>query len=103
MMWTTSQRLPQLSTADRARPSGGKRRPRLSTPCCDQRRLALRRPVETEQDTSLAFGNRCHEAAVHLSMGSAGDSYDTDISESFFPTLECELLPRRPFRSQAEA
>src|SRR5215212_2789294 len=47
MMWTTSRRSPQLSTADRARPSGGKRRPRLSTPCCDQVRLALRRPVET--------------------------------------------------------
>src|SRR3954471_12972411 len=52
MMWTTSRRSLQLSTADRARPSGGKRRPRLSTPCCDQRRLALRRPVESEEGTS---------------------------------------------------
>ena len=36
-------------------------------------------------------------------MGSVGDAYDNAMCESFFATLECELLARRRFRSQAEA
>lgn len=55
------------------------------------------------QYTSLAFGNRCREAGVRPSMGSVGDAYDNAMAESFFSTLECELLARRRFRSQAEA
>ncbi len=55
------------------------------------------------QYTSLAFGNRCREAGVRPSMGSAGDAYDNAMCESFFATLECELLERRRFASQAEA
>ncbi len=37
------------------------------------------------------------------SMGSVGDAYDNALCESFFATLECELIDRRRFRSQAEA
>ena len=37
------------------------------------------------------------------SMGSVGDAYDNAMCESFFATLECELLERRRFASQAEA
>jgi putative transposase len=55
------------------------------------------------QYTSLAFGNRCKEAGVRPSMGSVGDAYDNAMCESFFATLECELLERRRFASQAEA
>jgi putative transposase len=55
------------------------------------------------QYTSLAFGARCHEAGVRPSMGSVGDAYDNAMCESFFATLECELLDRRRFASQAEA
>ena len=36
-------------------------------------------------------------------MGSVGDAYDDAMCESFFATLECELLDRRRFASQAEA
>ena len=36
-------------------------------------------------------------------MGSVGDAYDNAMCESFFATLECELLDRRRFKSQAEA
>ena len=36
-------------------------------------------------------------------MGSVGDAYDNAMCESFFATLECELLDRRRFTSQAEA
>ena len=55
------------------------------------------------QYTSLAFGKRCKETGVRPSMGSVGDAYDNAMCESFFATLECELLDRRRFASQAEA
>jgi len=55
------------------------------------------------QYTSVAFGKRCGEAGVRPSMGSVGDAYDNAMAESFFPTLEAELLKRRRFTSQAEA
>ena len=55
------------------------------------------------QYTAIAFGNRCREAGVRPSMGSVGDAYDNAMAESFFSTLECELLSRRRFASQADA
>jgi putative transposase len=55
------------------------------------------------QYTSLGFGARCSEAGVRPSMGSVGDAYDNALCESFFATIECELLARRRFGSQAEA
>ena len=55
------------------------------------------------QYTSLAFGKRCRDAGVRPSTGSVEDCYDNAICESFFATLECELLERRRFRSHAEA
>jgi putative transposase len=63
----------------------------------------LRRPVESTQYTSLAFGKRCKESRVRPSMGSVGDAYDNAMCESFFATLECELLNRRRFKTQTEA
>jgi hypothetical protein len=36
-------------------------------------------------------------------MGSVGDAYDNAMAESFFATLECELLDRCRFKTQAEA
>ena len=44
------------------------------------------------QYTSIEFGKRCREAGVRPSMGSVGDAYDNAMAESFFATLECELL-----------
>jgi len=55
------------------------------------------------QYTSIAFGARCREAGVRPSMGSVGDAYDNALCESFFATLECELLDRSCFHTQAEA
>lgn len=55
------------------------------------------------QYTSIAFGKRCEEMGVRPSMGSVGDAYDNALCESFFATLECELLDRRRFSTQAEA
>ena len=55
------------------------------------------------QYTSLAFGQRCRAAGVRPSMGSVGDCYDNAMCESFFATLECELLDRSTFHTPAEA
>ena len=55
------------------------------------------------QYTSLAFGKRCREAAVVASTGSAGDCYDNAMAESFFATLECELIDRRSFQTRTQA
>jgi putative transposase len=55
------------------------------------------------QYTSVAYGRRCEELGVKPSTGSTGDAYDNAMAESFFATLECELLQRRSFQSKAEA
>jgi putative transposase len=55
------------------------------------------------QYTSIEFGKRCREAGVRPSMGSVGDCYDNAMCESFFATLECELLDRTRFRNHDEA
>ena len=62
------------------------------------------RQLRQERDIlAKAAGKRCKEAGVRPSMGSVGDAYDNAMCESFFATLECELLDRRRFRSHAEA
>ena len=58
---------------------------------------------EPGQYTSIAFGLRCKEARVRPSMGSVGDAYDNAMCESFFATLETELIERKSFLNQAEA
>lgn len=55
------------------------------------------------QYTSIAFGNRCREMGVKPSMGTVGDAYDNAMAESFFATLECELIDRRSWKSKTEA
>jgi putative transposase len=55
------------------------------------------------QYTSIGFGLRCKEAGVRPSMGSVGDCYDNAMCESFFATLECELIQRTKFKTRAQA
>ena len=55
------------------------------------------------QYTSVDFGKRCKEMGVRPSMGSVGDAYDNAMAESFFASLECELIDRRSWKSYAEA
>jgi transposase InsO family protein len=55
------------------------------------------------QYASIAFGERCRKYGVRLSMGSVGDCFDNALAESFFATLECELLDRHCYRTRAEA
>ena len=72
--------------------------------------LTTRRPTgvihhsdQGSQYSSIEFGHRCRDAGVRPSMGSVGDAYDNAMCESFFATLECELLARCQFKTQAEA
>jgi putative transposase len=72
--------------------------------------LTMRRPRgvihhsdQGSQYASIAFGNRCRNAKVRPSMGSVGDCYDNAMAESFFATLECELLDRSSFKTHAQA
>ncbi len=72
--------------------------------------LTQRRPADVihhsdqgSQYTSVAFGQRCAKMGVRPSMGSVGDAYDNAMAESFFASLECELIDRRSFQTKAEA
>jgi putative transposase len=55
------------------------------------------------QYTAAAFTDRCRALGIQCSMGTTGDCYDNALAESFFATLECELLDRRPFQTHEEA
>ena len=55
------------------------------------------------QYTSIAFGERCKKLGVRPSMGTVGDAYDNAMAESFFATLECELIDRRSWPTKTDA
>jgi len=55
------------------------------------------------QYTSTVFGARCAEAGIVPSMGTVGDAYDNALAESFFATLECELIDREQLTTREEA
>lgn len=72
--------------------------------------IALRKPTDVihhsdqgSQYTALAFGSRCKTMGVRPSMGTVGDAYDNAMAESFFASLECELIERRSFKTKTEA
>lgn len=55
------------------------------------------------QYTSIAFGRRMREVGIAASMGSVGDSYDNAMAESFFASLETELIDRTVWRDHHQA
>jgi putative transposase len=55
------------------------------------------------QYTAIDFGQRCRAEGVRPSMGSQGDCYDNAMCESFFATLECELIERETYDTRSEA
>lgn len=73
--------------------------------------ISMRRPGEGlihhsdrgTQYTSIAFGQRCRKAGISLSMGSTGDCFDNAMAESFFASLETELIDRSSWRTRADA
>jgi len=55
------------------------------------------------QYTSLSFGRRCRQSGIRPSTGRTGSCFDNAITESFFASLECELLDRTTFACRAQA
>ena len=53
--------------------------------------------------SSTLFGAACRSLGVTQSMGRVGSALDNAAAESFFSTLEHELLSRRQFHTQDEA
>ena len=54
------------------------------------------------QYTSWAFGKKLREAGILKSMGSIGDAYDNAVVESFFATLQTELLDRQQWETRQQ-
>ena len=54
------------------------------------------------QYTSWAFGQRLRAAGLLGSMGRVGSAYDNSMMESFFSTLQRELLDRRSWKTRKE-
>ncbi len=54
------------------------------------------------QYTSWAFGHRLRAAGLLGSMGRVGSAYDNAMMESFFSTLQRELLDRRSWPTRKE-
>ncbi len=68
-----------------------------------------RKPVGTivhsdrgAQYTSWLFGHRLREAGLLGSMGKVASAYDNALMESFFGSLQIELLDRRTWATRAE-
>jgi putative transposase len=55
------------------------------------------------QYTSLDFGRRLRDAGIAASMGSVGDAYDNAMAESFFASLETELIDRSTWATPEQA
>jgi len=55
------------------------------------------------QYTSLVYGAYAKQSGIDLSMGSIGDPWDNALAESFFASLEKELLRRERFQTREQA
>ncbi len=55
------------------------------------------------QYVSLAFGQRCRQAGIELSMGAKGSALDNAVAEAFFKSLKTELVHRRSWPTRQEA
>jgi len=54
------------------------------------------------QFTSWAFGQRLRDAGLLPSMGTVGDCYDNSMMESFWGTLQLEVLDSRAWEARSE-
>ena len=63
----------------------------------------LQRPVESAQYTSDAFAAACAKLKITQSMGRVGCALDNAAAESFFSTLQHELISRRRWHTRDQA
>jgi putative transposase len=62
----------------------------------------LRRPLESTQYTSQAFGQVLDDHQVLGSIGTVGDAYDNAMAESFVDTFKTELIKDRVWRTRTQ-
>ena len=60
-------------------------------------------PTRARSTPRSRSANAAGRWGVRPSTGSVGDCYDNAMAESFFATLECELIDQRSFRTRAQA
>ncbi len=59
-------------------------------------------PVEPSQFTSWSFTGRIRGAGLLPSFGSVGDAFDNAMMESFWSSMQIELLDRKRWRTRLE-
>ena len=77
----------------------------LKMACLRRRSLTAATVVHSDhgsQYTSWAFGQRLRQAGLLESMGSIGDCFDNALAESFFSSMQVELLDRHHWATRQE-
>ena len=69
---------------------------------CPDRQSTILHSDHGSQFTSWAFGRRLVDAGIVPSMGSIGDCYDNSLVESFWGTMQLELLDSKIWRTRTE-
>ena len=91
---------------------GVRDQPSVGTTSCDghaervEYQLALEVVAHSDhgsQYTSLVYGSYAKQSGIDLSMGSIGDPWDNALAETFFASLEKELLRRERFATREQA
>ena len=59
-------------------------------------------PVEPSQFTSWAFTDRIRSAGLMPSFGTVGDGLDNAMMESFWSSMQIELLDRKRWKTRVE-
>lgn len=62
----------------------------------------LHRLVEPAQFTSWVFGEKIRSAGLLPSFGTVGDGLDNAMMESFWSSMQIELLNRRRWKTRVE-
>ena len=62
----------------------------------------LLRPVEPGQFTSWAFGEKIRSAGLLPSFGTVGDGLVNAMMESFWSSMQIELLNRKKWKTRTE-
>ncbi len=88
---TTCSRSSPHSTADRARPSVGRRPPNHSITFYNRLDKVLLRPLEPEQYTSILYTERLDDVGAAPSIRTVGDSFDNAMAESVMGLFKTEL------------
>jgi len=84
--------------------SDGEHPPRPLTSSYDWiTQAVLRRPVESGQYASAAYRALLVAEGMIASMSRKGNCWDNAVAESFFATLEWELIERHRWKTQDEA